>query len=147
MKKNEIKVVIEALKRIKMPKIEDKELRNVIIKNHLVLLGAYKQYESDIEDLRIAHLGNYEDELKKVQELQSSLQIETDREKIKSLVEEINSHKDLREAMDGFNKAVNDLGNETVDKITAIPADKFVEEYGKQDYDMGVVEAIFPLFE
>lgn len=145
MKKREIKSVLAALKSIKMPKIEDHDLRNAIIKNHIFLLGQAKKYESSVEDLRTAHLGPYEEELSNVQLKQVELASEKDESKRKALVDEINSHTDLLEAINGFNKAVADLDNEDVE-ITLIDPEKFAEEYAKQDYDMNVVEALAPMF-
>ena len=145
MKKREIKPALNALRTVKMPKIEDKDLRNALIKNHLFLLGQGKKYDAAIEDLRVAHLGPYDAELKEVQEMQNQLNQETDAAKKKELVEKINSHTDLLEAINGFNKAINDLDNEEVD-VPSIDGEKFAEEYGKQDYDANVVEALFPMF-
>lgn len=145
MKKREIKPALNALRTVKMPKIEDKDLRNALIKNHLFLLGQGKKYDAAIEDLRVAHLGPYDAELKEVQEMQNQLNQESDAAKRKELVEKINSHTDLLEAINGFNKAINDLDNEEVD-VPSIDGEKFAEEYGKQDYDCGVIEALFPMF-
>ena len=146
MKKKEIKAALDALKKVRMPKIEDKELRNALIKNHLFLLGQNKKYEQDIEDLRTAHLGPYDETLQEIQELQNKLQTETDKTKANEIVAEINSHTEVLEAINGFNKAVMDLGNEDVE-LTLVSGDKFCEEYQNQDYDMNVVEALYPMFE
>lgn len=146
MKKHEIKAALEALKKIKMPKLDDKDLRNTIIKNHLYLLGQQKKYEQDIEDMRTAHLGPYDEETQKVQELQQKLQVETDRVKAKEIADEINSYKEFFEAVAAFNKAADEKGKEEVE-ITLISADKFTEEYMKQDYDCSVVEALYPMFD
>ena len=145
MKKKEIKPALNALKTIKMPRIEDRDLRNAIIKNHLFLLGQGKKFDAAVEDLRSVHIGPYDQELQEVQAMQNQLNQETDAGKRKELVEKINSHTDLLEAINAFNKAVMDLENEEVE-VSLIDGEKFAEEYGKQDYDANVVEALFPMF-
>lgn len=147
MIKAEIKPALAALKKIHMPEIENKDLRNKIIKNHLFLLGQAKKYNEAIDDLRTVHLGAYEEELMAVQLLQNQLNNEKDSSKAQELAKEINSHTKLLEAINAFNKAVFDLDREEVE-ITKIDGAAFAEEYGNQaDYDMGVVEALFPMFE
>ena len=146
MKKAEISNVLSALKKVRMPKISDKEVRNALIKNHLFLLGQGKKYDEEIEKLRTVHLGSYEKELAEVQELQFKMQQEQDAEKKQKMVEEINSHTDLLQAINSFNKAVYDLGEEKIE-ISKINGEKFAEEYGEQDYDPAVVEALYVMFE
>lgn len=143
MKKAEIRTVLGALKQIRMPKIEDKELRNAIINNHFAIFKTAKAVDADIEALRSSHLAPYEDELREVDELQRRLQ--TEPENSASLVKEINSHTELQKAVDEFNKAYETLMAEEVE-VTPIDSDKFIEEYQKQDYDMSVVEALWPMF-
>lgn len=145
MKKKEIKTALEALKTIKMPKIEDKELRNGIISDHFKLLGEQKKYEVDIENLRTAHLGAFEDEQREIQELNQELQTELDRVKQVELAKKINSHKEYAKAVVDFSKAVEDLGNEEVE-IKGIPHEKFMEEIQKQDFELGLIEALYPMF-
>lgn len=145
MKKIEIRNALNALKKIKMPKIEDKDLRNAIIKDHFALLGESKKYDAAVEDFRTAYLGAYEAELAEVQKLQDSIRTEADPQKQKSIADEINSHKELFDAIHAFEKAVDDLGKETVE-VELIEGEKFIEEYQKQDYDFTVVEALYPMF-
>ena len=143
MKKAEIRAVLGALKQIRMPKIEDKELRNAIIGNHFTIFKTAKAVDADIEALRSSHLAPYEDELREVDELQRRLQ--TEPENRDALVAEINSHTELQKAVDEFNKAYEEMMGEEIE-LKPIDAGKFVEEYQKQDYDMTVVEALWPMF-
>ena len=145
MKKKEIKVALDALKTIKMPKIEDKDLRNGIISDHFKLLGEQKNYEADIEKLRTVHLGAFEEEQKEIQELNQELQSELDRVKQAELMRKINSHKKYAEAVNAFSKAVEELGNAEVE-INGIDHAKFMEQIEKQDYDLGLIESLFPMF-
>lgn len=145
MKKKEISTATTALKTVKMPKIEDKELRNGIISDHFVMLGEQKKYEADIEKLRTAHLGAFEEEQKEIQELNQELQSELDRVKQAELMRKINSHKEYAKAVQEFSKAVEELGNEEI-QIKGIDHEKFMEEIQKQDFDLGLIEAIYPMF-
>lgn len=146
MKKSEIRGVLAALKQIKMPKIEDKAFRNDLITDHLFLLGEQKRFDAKVKDLDTAHLGAYEEERNQVADLQQKLQMETDPEKKKALVDEINSHKELYKAIMAFNKAVADLSEEEVKVPVTFDGMKFIEALSGQDYDLGLVEAVFPMF-
>jgi hypothetical protein len=147
MKKSEIKNALTALKSIKMPKIESKDFRNELIADHIYLLGQQKKLESDAKDLEIAHLGAYEDERNKVAELQQKFQSEKDADKRKALSDEINSHTELFKAVLGYNKAVEALANEEIALPHLFEANKFVEAMEGQDYDLSLVEAVFPMLE
>lgn len=52
--------------------------------------------------------------------------------------------KELFDAIHAFEKAVDELGKETVE-AEFIDGEKFIEEYQKQDYDLRVVEALYPM--
>ena len=145
IKKKEIRPALDALKTIRMGKIEDKDFRNKVITIHLKLLAEQKKFESDYSDMRTAFLASYKDEQAKVVELQEELRLERDPVKHAEIANEIRTHKDYLEAVKDFNEQTEQEGEKEV-KIDAIDMDKFVEEYQKQDYDMGVVEALFPLF-
>ena len=145
MKKRELRLVLDAFKRIKMPKIEDKALRNKMITCHLALIKELKKYEAELEDFRVVHLGAFDDELAAYQELQNKINIEMNPEKRAELLEKLESHKDLRDAIQAYNKAVADAGQKDVE-VEKIDAAAFVAEYQKQDYDASVVEALSPLF-
>ena len=145
MKKKNIRTALDALKTIKMPKIEDKALRNGIINDHYTLLKEWDRYERDAKNLETVHLAPFEEERQKVGELQQKLQTCTDRKEQLALVQEINSHEDLLKAINDHNKAVADLGEEEVE-IKGIDHDKFMEEIAKQDFNLGLIEALYPMF-
>ena len=127
MKKDEIRTALDALRKIKMPKIEDKDFRNLLIDLHYNLYKLGKKVDADIEALRAAHLASYEDDIAKMKGLPEP-------------------GTELFEAITGYDKALNALLAEDVE-IPAIDGDKFVSEYRKQDYDASVVEGLFPLFD
>jgi len=146
MKKSEIRPALAALKSVKMAKIEDKDFRNSLITDHVFLLGQQKALEAQAKDLETAHLGAYEEERNKVAELQQNLQAESDPAKQKALAAEINSHKELFSAVVAYNKAVEALASETVELPKPISSDAFIKGMEGQDYDLALVEAVFPMF-
>lgn len=145
MKKSEIKPALNALKTIKMPKIEDKDLRNTIIKDHMALLGESRKLEAKIDDLRSAHLGALADEQKVVNDLREELRTAIESHEAARIFKEIQSHKDYLDAEAALIKAINDLYAEEVE-VTPVDSEKFLEEIQKQDYDLGLIEAIYPMF-
>lgn len=147
MKKNQIHTVLLALKTIRMPMIEDKDIRAAIIKIHFFLLGQSKKLEADMNDIRAVHLGAYEDELRAVYELNARMVAASDQDKKNALYEEINGHTELLAAINAFGKANAEKEEEAIELPCLINGEKFVEEYGKQDYDPSVVEALYPLFD
>jgi len=145
MKKKELKAALDALKQIKLPKIEDKELKNAIIKDHFAMLGAYKKFEDDIQNCQTVHLEPYKEERAEVEALQQKLNSETEQEKKQAIINEIESHTDLIKAIGEFNEAVNKLAEEEVE-ITPLDHSKFMEAMDSQDFGLDVIESLFPMF-
>ena len=146
MKKSEIRPALAALKSVKIHSIEDKDFRNSLITDHVFLLGQQKALETQVKDLETAHLGAYEEERNKVAELQQNLQAESDPAKQKALASKINSHKELFSAVVAYNKAVEALVSEPVELPKPISVDAFIKGMEGQDYDLSLVEAVFPMF-
>ena len=145
MKKKEIRTALDALKTIRMPKIEDKALRNGIITDHLQLLREQRKYENDLRDLETAHLGAFEDERADVEDLQRKVQLEGDMKARQDLLREIAKHDRYFAALRDYNKAAGKVADEEV-SITGIDQDRFVAEIQKQDFDLGILEALYPMF-
>lgn len=146
MKKKEIKPALDAIKTIRMPLIENKELRNALINIHLFLLKEQKKLEMELQDLQTVHLAPYEKERNRIGELQQQLAAEKEPAKKQAIIDEINSFTELLAAINAFNKDQYDKLEEDVE-IKPVSLDRFVEEYQKQDYEPSVVEALYPLFE
>lgn len=146
MKKREIKTALEALKKIHMTRIEDKPLRNHIITIHLALLKEQRKYEADVADLEETHMGPFSEEREKIGRLQRQLMAEKDTKKREELASEINGYVEVNNAWDAFNRDLARMEREEVATNT-IPQEKFLEEIQKQDFDLGQIEALFPLFE
>ena len=142
MKKKEIAPALEALKKVKIMQIGDNKLRNSVISVHIRLLGEQRNYSNAVEDARKAFLSSYGDEEQEVMLLDSKLRGETDRSKQNAIANEIASHAEYLNAVKEFNKRVEAMGDEEVD--AQLPAEEFMK-FMEQDYDCGVVEALFPL--
>lgn len=145
MKKNEIKAALDALRKIKMTSIENKELRNSIITDHLKLVREQKRYDEKVQDLETVHLGAFADEREQVAKLQRDLQTEKDTDKQLAIAREIESHTELFEAIRNCNKVIAELGKEEVE-IAGIPEADFIEAIQSQDFDLGQIEALVPMF-
>ena len=144
MKFKEITPALDALKKIKIMSIEDKDVRNLIISNHIKLLSMKKKYDSDFEDARVAFLAAYGDEQEEVIALREELQA-APADKQQDIAKKFASHKKYLEAVKEFNDNADKMGEREFE-IPLIETEKFVEEYKKQGYDMSVVEALFPMF-
>lgn len=147
MKKKEVRQVLDALKVIKVTKIEDEKLRNTIISNHLALLGIKRKIDQDVDDARSAFLGPFAEDIKQIAILQREMSHEADPAKKLEIAGKIDSHKEYLEAYDAFCQAMDKMGEEEVSGYTPIDAERFCLEYRKQDYDFDIVERIYPLFE
>lgn len=146
MKKSEIKRALDALKSVKIHSIEDKAFRNDLISDHIYLLGQQKAFESDINDLETVHLGAFEKEREEVGELQQQMQAEPDPAKQRELGAQVNAHKELIKAFGEYNKARYKLGQQEIEVPKPITADAFIKGMEGQDYDLSLIEAVFPMF-
>ena len=148
MKKKEIMSALNALKQIKMPQIEDKELRNDIISNHLLLLDAMKKYDGDIAKLEKVYLSS--DSAKKDREevtaLQEKAQVAKTLEERNDLIRQIQSHTEWAKTVQLYNEAVNKLADEDVNGIKVIDRERFINAIlPSMDYSLGLLECVYPM--
>jgi len=148
MKKKEIMNALNALKQIKMPQVEDKELRNDIISNHLILLDAMKRFESDVAKLETVYLSN--DSAKKDREevtaLQEKAQVAKTQDERNDLIRQIQSHTEWTKTVQLYNDAVNSLADEDVAGIKVIDREKFINAIlPSMDYSLGLLESVYPM--
>lgn len=146
MKKSEIKAALDALKEIKMPKIEDKELRNALINNHFALIDAGRKVDATAEDARKVFLEAYKEEQEKIEALQQKLRTEDDPKEQRAISREIDSHKDYMDAVKALNEKLVKLYEEPVEGLTRIDRVRFSEEIQKQDFKMSWFESLYPMF-
>jgi predicted nuclease with TOPRIM domain len=147
MLKKEIADALTALKEIKMPKIEDKELRSALIANHFTLLDAGRKVDAQVEDKRTVFTEAYKEEAQVIQDLQNKFNESEDAEERKSIAKDINSHKDYLKAINDFNEEVNKLYAEKVPGLKPIDHEKFMAEAEKMDnFKLSWVEALYPMF-
>lgn len=148
MQKKEIRAALEALKEIKMPKIENKALRGDLIDNHFTLLDAGKKADAEVEKNRTVFLEAYKDEEQEVQEIQNKINESTSREEQIELSKELRTkHKGYLDAVKGFNENVNKIYDEEVKDLKKIDREKFMEAVKEMDnMKLSWVEALYPLF-
>ena len=147
MKRSEIKPALDALKEIKMPKIEDKALRADLIANHFALLDAGRKLDAMVEDKRTVFTEAYKEEAQVIQDLQNKFNESEDAEEKKAIAKDINSHKDYLKAINDFNEEVGKLYAEEVSGLKPIDREKFMAEAEKMDnFKLSWVEALYPMF-
>ena len=148
MKKKDLKLAVESIKKLKLNVFENKAISTALFKNFMALVGELRAFETKIDDMRTAFLNSYKKEQEEVAELQQKLAIEKNDAKKLEIVEKINGYKKYLDVLKAFNDEVRAAEMEEIKtKITTIDEDKFMEEYMKQDEcDMSVVEGLFPLF-
>ncbi len=146
MKKGGIRQVLDGLKKINLAEIENEELKNVLIDNHIKILSENRKLAEKIEDVRTAMLSGFGEEQKEFAMLQDKLSREQDPVKMAAIRDEIDSHVKYKAALNELTKAIEAILKEDIE-VKPIDAILFAEEYRKQGYNMAVVEAIYPLFE
>lgn len=148
MKKKDLKLAVESIKKLKLNVFENKAISTALFKNFMALVGELRAFETKIDDMRTAFLNSYQKEQGEVAELQQKLAIEKNDAKKLEIVEKINGYKKYLDALKAFNDEVRAAEMEEIKtKIIPIDEDKFMEEYMKQDEcDMSVVEGLLPLF-
>lgn len=147
MKKSEINAALAALKEIKMPKIEDKDLRNDLIENHFTLLDAGRKVDAAVADKRTVYTEAFKEDEQKIEELQQKLNETDDREEQRALIKQINSFDARNKAVKQFNEEAAKLYAEEVTGLKPINREKFMEEIKKMDnMKLSWVEALYPLF-
>ena len=145
MKKHEITPALEALKPVKVNKIGNDKFKKSLLAAYTTLVKEKKKLDEDVATLEKVHLSPFEKEMEEVARLQQEMGTETDRNRQIEIVREINSHKDLIEANKALAKAKNDLGNEEI-TLQGLDMDTFIDEMDKQGYELGLLEAVFPMF-
>ena len=145
IKKKQIRPALDALRSIKLQKVKDTKMRKAIVGTYVDLTAAWHEFESKRKAIEEAQLDAYSDEREEVGRLQQELQVETDRFRRKDLLSEINGHKELFAAVRDYNRDIDTLGNEEVE-ISGISKEKFLAAIEDQEYDLGILEAIHPLY-
>lgn len=146
MKKSEISAALNALKRIKMPKVEDKALRNDLINNHYTIYDVGVKFDKAVDREKEIILGAYKDDEQMFSDLQREFQAAAPGEEQREIAKKILGMKAYEAAVRQFNEKVNELGKEEVKGLKRIDREKFMEEIAKQDFDLSMVEGLYPLF-
>lgn len=146
MKKKEIKSVIEGIKKIKLGKLEEKSISTALFKDFMKLCGEQRALEASQKDLQELFLEKHKEEQETVSRLQSDFNLESNAQRRMELAREINSHTEYLDAVKELNDKMEALANEEVE-VEYIDGEKFGEAFQKQsDWDISVIEEIYPLF-
>lgn len=145
IKKKHVRQVLDALKPLKLQKISDTKFRKTIVNNYVALSMAWNKIQEEEKALREAHLGALEEEQDEVVKLQQELQLERNVEKQLEILRSINKKKAVLDAMRNFGKDVAEYENQEIE-IAGIPQDKLIEAVQAQDFDLGVIEVLMPVF-
>lgn len=146
MKRNEINAALNSLRRIKMPKIEDKSLRNDLINNHYTLFDAGQKFDAAVDREREVILGAYKEDQQKLEEIQRELQASAPGNEQRELLKQANGFGDYYKAVAKFNEKVDEIGNVEVTGLKKIDRDKFMDEIQKQEFDLAMIEGLYPMF-
>lgn len=147
MQKSEIHAALESLRKIKMPKIEDKSLRNDLIKDHYKIYDVGLKYDKAVDREKEVILGSFKDDEQKIDDLRRELQAATPGEEQREIAKQLLGFKAYETAVKKFNDKVDELGKETIKGLVKIDREKFMDEIQKQDFDLSMVEGLYPLFE
>lgn len=145
MKKKKMYYAIKALRPVKVQRIANKELREVLLANELTLLEEQRKYEQKAKDLETTLLGGYEKDRAAVEQLKELVMRESDRSKRDKMKADIDSHADLFDAVRRLHAALRDLGEESI-TLKRIDKAAFMEEMKEQEFELGLIEAVFPMF-
>lgn len=141
MKKFEIASVVDALGKIRLTKIENKEVRKKLAGVYFTVLSEQKKFEADRENLETVHLGSFKDERQEIGKLQQQFNEETDPARRAEINREIEGHTELIAAVQDYNAAVLALGNEEIE-LEGIDRDELLAELLDQDLELGQMSAI-----
>ncbi len=145
MKKKDIKMALDALKKVPVAKIKDAELKQAIVQAYMQLLSERRKLQEQEDGIRALFLDQYQDEQKEVSKLFIELQNTEDEDKRKSISAEFEKHGNCIMAADEMAKELKKINDEPV-SIDAIDEESFIKAYEQTgDVDLAVIEAIYPL--
>lgn len=136
---------IKALRPVKVQRIVNKELRDALLANELKMLDEQRIYEQKARDLENTYLHGYENDRALVEELKTLAMQENDRTKREKIKAKIDAHADLFNAVRKLHVALRELGEESV-TLKKIDKAVFMEEMKEQDFELGLIEAVYPMF-
>ena len=147
MKKSQTKAALEALRSVRMTKISDKEVRNALITNHMMLFDVMEKFDKQAKKLETVHLGAFEEERKKVGQIQDEFRKEQDPKKKSELLAKLNGEefKELNKAWEAYADAMNKLGDEEVKGLKPIDREKFISAISDAEIEFPQLEALYPM--
>lgn len=138
MKKEQAINIYRLMTGIKVSKIKNKEVRKTIIKNHLALYKATKEYDDDVSELRKKFFDGKEDEQKQLTELREQFQSETTPENRLAIVNRIkNEFGELVSIEQEFSEEVQGLLDDEANvSLTKLGQDEFIAAAVDADFDI-----------
>lgn len=138
MKKEQAINIYRLMSGIKVSKIRNKETRKTIIKNHLALYKAAKEYDDDVAELRKKIFDGKDEEQKQLAELREQFQSETNPENRLAIVNRIkNEFGELVSIEREFSEEVQGLLDEEADiSLTKLGQDEFLAAAVDAEYDI-----------
>lgn len=146
MKKAEINPALAALRKVRLDKVEDKDLRTRMVDNTIALARAARVLDDEIKDA-FSVLASYKDDEGKVEELRSQLLASTDPVEQKNLARELNGHTAYFAAQRAFTERQDEILRQEVEGVKPINLDTFRAATEKADITLDQFAALVPLFD
>lgn len=146
MKKSDINSVLPALRKVRLDKVEDKDLRKLLVDDTIALARAERVLNDDITDAR-APLDAYKEEAQEVERLRSEMLTSSDAEEQKQIAREINSHTAYFAAQREVEDRLNDILRGEVEGVKPLDLDAFRAATEKADVTLDQFAALVPLFD
>lgn len=145
MKKSDINSVLAALRKVRLDKVEDKDLRKLLVDDTIALARASRDLENDIHDAGSV-MDAYKEEAQEVERLRSLLLTSADAEEQKQLAREINGHTAYFAAQRAFTERQDEILRQEVEGVKPLDLDAFRAATEKADITLDQFAALVPLF-
>ncbi len=146
MKKSDINSVLPALRKVRLDKVDDKDLRKLLVDDTIALARAERILADEIEDARSV-MGAYKEEAQEVERLRSQLLTSADAEEQKQIAREINGHTAYFAAQRAFTERQEEILRQEVEGVQPIDLDTFRAATEKADITLDQFAALVPLFD
>lgn len=146
MKKSDINSVLPALRKVRLDKVDDKDLRKLLVDDTIVLARAARDLENDIHDAGSV-MDAYKEEAQRVEELRSQLLTSADSEEQNQIAREINGHTAYFAAQREFTERQDEILRQEVEGVKPIDLDTFRAATEKADITLDQFAALVPLFD
>ena len=129
MKKSRVIEIFRFLNGIKLNKVLDKDIRSMIISNHMQMHNIVKQYDEDVKELQRKLFSDKQSEIEELSKLREDYK-NTDNISIKKEIESkiIKDYSDIISLEIEFNNELNNILNTEIDiNLKKVSKENFVE--------------------